>query len=66
MGLQVIFTFISFLCFLEDGDGEGYPCVPVGVGMEPGSKAGGKEGTEFRSSFIRPFPHPYEVAPPSL
>lgn len=58
IGLQVIFTFIAFLSLFEGGDAEGYPCVPVDVGMEPGSKTGREEGAEFRSNFIHPLPDP--------
>lgn len=65
MGLQVIFTFISFLSFLEGGEREGHPCVPMDVGMEPGSKTGAEEGTEFRSNFIHPFPTPTGLQCPS-
>lgn len=63
MGLQVIFTLISFLSFLEDGDGEGCPCVPVDVGMSQAPKQVGKR-EQFRNSLIHPFSHPYGVASP--
>lgn len=66
MGLLVIFTFISFLSFFEGGDGEGYPCVPVDVGLKPGPKRHhklqvGKREQSLEVILSIPFPHPCRV-----
>ena len=66
----MIFTFIFFLFFSEGDEEEGYPCVSMDVGIEPGSKTHhklqvGKREQSFQVILSVPSPNPTELECPS-
>lgn len=58
-----IYILSFFLSLFEGGDGDGDPCVPVDVGMQPGPKRChelqvGKREQSVEVILSTPFPHP--------